>query len=194
MTVQCHSDRNRRECTGEQLSRAMWSSFNKQGMSHLCDRTVAGPTAQRHNALDIKMRIPPLAVTPLLNRPDKCVSIWSAKSKGTAKTRTDIFCFFGSMARKTSEKAQILYLGEGRAWAIVVGRGPYKTFFLLNSGSFYIENKGNSLLNFAENAPKHCGPSFFPSTNSYRARKSLRSMENEKRKEPHSNWRRPEYG
>ena len=36
------SDRKCWQCTGKRLLRAIWSSFNKKGMSHLCDSTVAG--------------------------------------------------------------------------------------------------------------------------------------------------------
>ena len=53
MTVRCRSDRKRRQCTGKRLIgvRAVWSSFNKEGMSHLCDSTVASPAARRDNVL-----------------------------------------------------------------------------------------------------------------------------------------------
>ena len=43
----------------------MWSPFNKERMSHLCDSTVAGPTACRGNECTSKqMRFPPFSVTP----------------------------------------------------------------------------------------------------------------------------------
>ena len=38
--------------------------------------------------------------------------------------------------------------GEGRTRAIAVRRGSYKSLFLLNSGRFSVEKKGNSVLNF----------------------------------------------
>ena len=33
--------------TGKRLSRGIWSCFNKEVMSHLCDSTVVGPAAWR---------------------------------------------------------------------------------------------------------------------------------------------------
>ena len=38
MTAHCRSDRKRRQCTGKRLSRASWSSFNKEGMSRVRSR------------------------------------------------------------------------------------------------------------------------------------------------------------
>ena len=37
---------------------------------------------------------------------------------------------------------------KGGTWAIAVRRGSYKSLFLLNSGRFSLEKKGNSVLNF----------------------------------------------
>ena len=40
--------------------------IKKERMSHLCDSTVAGPTARRDNVLTSKCEYPP-SITPLLN-------------------------------------------------------------------------------------------------------------------------------
>ena len=45
--------------TGNRMSRAIWSSFNKERMPHSCDSTVAGPTAWRDNVLANKCEYPP---------------------------------------------------------------------------------------------------------------------------------------
>ena len=70
VAARCLRDLRCRQCTGKQLSRAIWSSFNKERMSHLCDSTVAGPTARRDNVLASNANTP-LSVTPLLNVPYK---------------------------------------------------------------------------------------------------------------------------
>ena len=44
MTIQCYRDARCRQCTGKRLSGTTWLSFNKEGMSHLCDTAVSGPT------------------------------------------------------------------------------------------------------------------------------------------------------
>ena len=54
ITIRCSRYAKRRHCTGKRLSRAIWSSFNKEGMLHLCDSTVAGPTARKDNVLASK--------------------------------------------------------------------------------------------------------------------------------------------
>ena len=54
MTVRCCSEPKHRQCTGKRLSRAMWSSFNEEGMSHVCDSTVASPATRRGNVLASK--------------------------------------------------------------------------------------------------------------------------------------------
>ena len=59
IAVRCRRDARCRHCTGKRLSRTIWSSFNKEKMSHLCDSTVAGPTAQRNNVLASKCEYPP---------------------------------------------------------------------------------------------------------------------------------------
>ena len=64
MTIRCRNDRKRRQCTGKRLSRTIWSSFNKEGMSHLRDGTVAGPAAQRVNVLASKCEYPPFRYPP----------------------------------------------------------------------------------------------------------------------------------
>ena len=53
-----------RQCTGKRLSRAIWSSLNKERMSHLYDSTVAGPTARRDNVLASKCEYPPFRYPP----------------------------------------------------------------------------------------------------------------------------------
>ena len=50
---------SRRDVPGKRLSRTIWSSFNKEMMSHLCDSTVAGPTARRDNVVASKCEYPP---------------------------------------------------------------------------------------------------------------------------------------
>ena len=64
MAVRCRRDARCRQCTGKRLSRAIWSSFNKERMSHLCDSTVAGPTARRDNVLASKCEYPPFRYPP----------------------------------------------------------------------------------------------------------------------------------
>ena len=64
VAVRCRRDARCRQCTGKRLSRAIWSSFNKETMSHLCDSTVAGPTARRDNALASKCEYPPFRYPP----------------------------------------------------------------------------------------------------------------------------------
>ena len=59
IAVRCRRDTRCRQCTGKRLSRAIWPSFNKERMSHLCDSTVAGPTARRDNVLASKCEYPP---------------------------------------------------------------------------------------------------------------------------------------
>ena len=54
IAVRCRRDARCRQCTGKRLSRTFWSSFNKERMSHLCDSTVAGPTARTDNVLASK--------------------------------------------------------------------------------------------------------------------------------------------
>ena len=66
MTVQCRRDTRCRHCTGKRLSRTIWSSFNKERMSHLCDSMVAGPTAQRDNAPASRREYPPFRYPLLL--------------------------------------------------------------------------------------------------------------------------------
>ena len=53
MTVRCRNNDRKQKCTGKRLSRAVWLSFNMEGMSlsHLCDNAVAGPAARRDNVL-----------------------------------------------------------------------------------------------------------------------------------------------
>ena len=74
IAVRCRRDARCRHCTGKRLSRAIWSSFNKEEMSHSYDSTVAGPTARRNNALASKYEYPPFRYPP---------SICSAGSKPT---------------------------------------------------------------------------------------------------------------
>ena len=49
----------------KRLSRAIWSSFNKEGMSHFCDSTVAGPATKRDNAMASQWEYPPFPLPPL---------------------------------------------------------------------------------------------------------------------------------
>ena len=56
-------------CIGKPLSRTIWLSFNKERMSHLCDSTVAGPTAGETMYWQANANTP-LSVTLLLNVPD----------------------------------------------------------------------------------------------------------------------------
>ena len=64
MAVRCRRDARCRQRTGKRLSPAIWSSFNKERMSHLCDSTVAGPTARRYNVLASKCEYPPFRYPP----------------------------------------------------------------------------------------------------------------------------------
>ena len=66
MAVRCRRDARCRQCTGKRLSRAIWSSFNKERMSHLCDSTVASPTARRDNVLASKCEYPPFRYPPFI--------------------------------------------------------------------------------------------------------------------------------
>ena len=59
IAVRCLRDARCPQCTGKRLSRTIRSSFNKERMSDLCDSTVAGPAAQRDNALASKCEYPP---------------------------------------------------------------------------------------------------------------------------------------
>ena len=61
IAVRCRRDARCRQCTqsGKRLSRTLWSSFNKERMSHLCDSAVAGLTARGR-----RMRIPPFPLSP----------------------------------------------------------------------------------------------------------------------------------
>ena len=70
ITIRCRRDARCRQCTGKRLSRTIWSSFNKERMSHLCDSTVAGPTARRDNVLASKCEYPAFRYPLLLNVPD----------------------------------------------------------------------------------------------------------------------------
>ena len=64
VAARCSREVRCRQCTGKRLSRAIWSSFNKERMSHLCDSTVAGPTARRDNVLASKCEYPPFRYPP----------------------------------------------------------------------------------------------------------------------------------
>ena len=64
VAARCLRDVRCRQCTGKRLSRAIWSSFNKERMSHLRDSTVAGPTARRDNVLASKCEYPPFRYPP----------------------------------------------------------------------------------------------------------------------------------
>ena len=64
VAARCLRDVRCRQCTGKRLSRAIWSSVNKERMSHLRDSTVAGPTARRDNALASKCEYPPFRYPP----------------------------------------------------------------------------------------------------------------------------------
>ena len=64
VAARCARDARCRQCTGKRLSRTIWSSFHKERMSHLCDSTVAGPTARRDNALASKCEYPPFRYPP----------------------------------------------------------------------------------------------------------------------------------
>ena len=64
VAARCLRDVRCRQCTGKRLSRAIWSSFNKERMSHLCGSTVAGPTARRDNVLASKCEYPPFRYPP----------------------------------------------------------------------------------------------------------------------------------
>ena len=50
--------------TGKQLSRTIWSSFNKERMLHLCDSTVASLTARTDNVVASKCEYPPFRYVP----------------------------------------------------------------------------------------------------------------------------------
>ena len=64
VAARCLRDVWCRQRTDKRLSRAIWSSFNKERMSHLCDSTVAGPTARRDNVLASKCEYPPFRYPP----------------------------------------------------------------------------------------------------------------------------------
>ena len=87
IAVRCLRDARCRQCTGKRLSRTIWSSFNKARMSHLCDSTVAGPTAQRDNVLASKCEYPPFRYPPFkcalyysLNKTERSPNIWRISS------------------------------------------------------------------------------------------------------------------
>ena len=70
-----------------------WSSFNKARMSHLCDSTVAGPTARRDNHCQCtgkQMRIPPFPLPP----PFKCALKNRDRKNHDSQRRDRILCFF----------------------------------------------------------------------------------------------------
>ena len=95
ITVRCQRDARCRQCTGKKLSRTIWSSFNKERISHLCDSTVAGPTAWRDNVLATAN---PLSVTPLLhvpeNRSSKSQALATAVIHRTLKSQCGIALHF----------------------------------------------------------------------------------------------------
>ena len=64
IAMRCRRDARCRHCVGKRLSRTIWSSFNKERMSHLRDSTVAGPTARRDNVLASKCEYPPFRYPP----------------------------------------------------------------------------------------------------------------------------------
>ena len=75
VAARCLRDARCRQCIGKRLSRAIWSSFNKERMSHLYDSTVAGPTARRDNVLASKCEYPPFRYPPF-----KCaLTLFSAR-------------------------------------------------------------------------------------------------------------------
>ena len=59
-----------------------------------------------------------------------------------------------------------IFIRDRRTWAIAFRGGSYKSLFLLNSGRFPLENKGNSVPNFGSLArlkpSKSLWPKFFP--------------------------------
>ena len=65
IAIRCRRDATCRQCTGKRLSRTFWSALHKERMSHLCDSTVAGPTARRDNVLASKCEYPPFRYPPL---------------------------------------------------------------------------------------------------------------------------------
>ena len=71
ITIRCSRDARCPQCTGKRLSHTIWSSFNKDRMSHLCDSTVAGPTARRDNVLASKCEYPPFRYPPFKFAPKK---------------------------------------------------------------------------------------------------------------------------
>ena len=57
MTIQWHTDRKPRHCTGKRLSRAIFlRPSTRSGMSHLCDSTVAGLAVRKDNALATRFK------------------------------------------------------------------------------------------------------------------------------------------
>ena len=70
IAVRCLRDTRCRQCTGKRLSRTIWSSFNKERMSHLCDSTVASPTARRDNVLASKCEYPLFRSPPVKKCPN----------------------------------------------------------------------------------------------------------------------------
>ena len=65
-TVRCRRDARCRQCTGKRLLHTIWSSFDKDRMSHLCNSTVAGPTGGGAMHWQAN-RNTPLSFNPLLD-------------------------------------------------------------------------------------------------------------------------------
>ena len=86
ITVRCCRDAGCRQCTGKRLSRTIWSSFQKERMSYLCDSTVSGPTARGDNVLASQCDYPPFR-SPLLNVPDSSMDTMSMSFAGDVFSR-----------------------------------------------------------------------------------------------------------
>ena len=128
MTVRCRSDRKRRQCTGKRLSRAIRSSLNKEGMSHLCGSAVAGPAARRDNGLASKSEYPPfwyhwVAGGPLQERPlqfqpgNVCVKSWQPMSNAwSASSEPDFVRALGRRTTARYRQGKIFYKELLQRW------------------------------------------------------------------------------
>ena len=75
VTSSCRRDARCRQCTGKQLSRTIWSSFDKERMSHLCDSSCQFDRTERQ-CTGKQMPIPPFPLHP----PVTCALLETLKS------------------------------------------------------------------------------------------------------------------
>ena len=107
-----------RHCTGKRLSRTVWSSFKKEGMSYLCDCTVAGQTARRDNIPASKCEYPPLSVIPHFNF--KCA--WTSSLKHSLDP---LLCRFGHLSAGFEFGVDIFYF-EVLVWVLKLRLCPLR--------------------------------------------------------------------